>query len=68
MATSVCYQNCQLSTFINKISRSAYILPFDAPEMYLGFAYQRVSVDSYTGQFVQLLKKEVTIFQVLFNT
>lgn len=46
MATSVCYQNCQLSTFINKISRSAYILPFDAPEMYLGFAYQRVSVDS----------------------
>lgn len=41
MATSVCYQNCQLSTFINKISRSAY-----APEIYLGFAYQRVSVDS----------------------
>lgn len=46
MAISVCYQNCQLSPFINKISRSAYILPFDVPEMYLGFTYQPVPVDS----------------------
>lgn len=46
MATLVCYQSCQLSPFINKISRSAYILPFDAPEVYLGFTYQPVPVDS----------------------
>lgn len=42
MATSVCYQSCQLSPFINKISRSAYILPFDVSEIYLGFTYQPV--------------------------